>query len=299
MKLLLALGSNIGAKEKQLRTAIRALETRVGTLLKCSRFYTTAPVGFASDNAFVNAVVLLETTLSPETILDITQQIEREQGRTSKTVNGIHTDRTLDIDLLACESHIINTPSLQLPHPRLHQRRFVLEPLCDVHPEGIHPTIHTSYQSLLMQLNKATITHERVATEELLQALNHLLPQLSSSAKALTSDRLQEVLNCPTTRLYTLRDEEGKIRATTTLSLQELITGTKAWVEDVVVDSEARGRGYARQLLQHLAEEAKAIGAKSLNLTSRPSREAANKLYQSEGYEIRETNVYRKAVKNG
>lgn len=299
MKLLLALGSNIGAKEEQLRTAIRALETRVGTLLKCSRFYTTAPVGFASDNAFVNAVVLLETTLSPETILDITQQIEREQGRTSKTVNGIHTDRTLDIDLLAYESHIINTPSLQLPHPRLHQRRFVLEPLCDVHPEGIHPTIHTSYQSLLMQLNKATITQERIATEELLQALNNLLPQLSSSAKALTSDRLQEVLNCPTTRLYTLRDEEGKIRATTTLSLQELITGTKVWVEDVVVDSEARGRGYARQLLQHLAEEAKAIGAKSLNLTSRPSREAANKLYQSEGYEIRETNVYRKAVKNG
>lgn len=298
MKLLLALGANIGAKEEQLRTAIRALETRVGTLLKCSRFYTTAPVGFASDNAFVNAVVLLETALSPETILDITQQIEREQGRTSKTVNGIHTDRTLDIDLLAYESHIINTPSLQLPHPRLHQRRFVLEPLCDVHPEGIHPTIHTSYQSLLMQLNKATITQERVATEELLQALNHLLPQLSSSAKALTADRLQEVLNCSTTRLYTLRDEEGKIRATTTLSLQELITGTKAWVEDVVVDSEARGRGYARQLLQHLAEEAKAIGAKSLNLTSRPSREAANKLYQSEGYEIRETNVYRRVVKN-
>ena len=299
MKLLLALGSNIGAKEEQLRTAIRALETRVGTLLKCSRFYTTAPVGFASDNAFVNAVVLFETALSPETILDITQQIEREQGRTSKTVNGIHTDRTLDIDLLAYDNHIINTPSLQLPHPRLHLRRFVLEPLCDVHPEGIHPTIHTSYQSLLMQLNKATITHERIVTEELLQALNHLLPQLSSSAKALTSDRLQEVLNCPTTHLYTLRDEEGKIRATTTLSLQELTTGTKAWVEDVVVDSEARGRGYARQLLQHLAEEAKAIGAKSLNLTSRPSREAANKLYQSEGYEIRETNVYRKAVKNG
>ena len=299
MKLLLALGANIGAKEEQLRTAIRALETRIGTLLKCSRFYTTAPVGFASDNTFVNAVVLLETTLSPETILDITQQIEREQGRTSKTVNGIHTDRTLDIDLLACDALVVNTPSLVIPHPRLHQRRFVLEPLCDVMLEGIHPTLHTSYKSLLMKLNTGTITHECTATTELLDALNYLLPQLSSSAKVLTADRLQEVLNCPTTRLYTLRDEEGKIRATTTLSLQELITGTKAWVEDVVVDNEARGRGYARQLLQHLAEEAKAIGAKSLNLTSRPSREAANKLYKSEGYEIRETNVYRKAVKNG
>ena len=85
----------------------------------------------------------------------------------------------------------------------------------------------------------------------------------------------------------------------TTLSIQELVTGTKAWVEDVVVDESARGRGYARQLLQHLAAEAQVIGAKSLNLTSRPSRTAANKLYQSEGYEIRETNVYRKSVKNG
>ena len=299
MKLLLALGSNIGAKEEQLRTAIRALETRIATLLKCSRFYTTAPVGFASNNAFVNAVVLIETTLSPETILDITQQIEREQGRTSKTVNGIHTDRTLDIDLLACDNHIIDMPSLQLPHPRLHQRRFVLEPLCDVMPEGIHPTLHTSYKSLLMKLNTGTITRECTATAELLDALNYLLPQLSSSAKELTLERLQQLLDCPTTRLYTLRDEDDKIRATTTLSLQELITGTKAWIEDVVVDNEARGRGYARQLLQHHAEEAKAIGAKSLNLTSRPSREAANKLYKSEGYEIRETNVYRKAVKNG
>ena len=297
MKLLLALGSNLGAKEALLQTAIRALEIRVGTLLKCSRFYTSAPVGFTSDNSFVNAVALFETSLSPEKILAVTQEIEREQGRTSKTVNGIHTDRTLDIDLLACDTHIIYTPTLQVPHPRLHQRRFVLEPLCEILPEGIHPQLNTTYNRLLMKLNTGTITHEHTATAELLDALNYLLPQLSSSAKELTLERLQDLLNCPTTRLYTLRDEEGKIRATTTLSLQELITGTKAWVEDVVVDSEARGRGYARQLLQHLAAEAQTLGAKSLNLTSRPSREAANKLYQSEGYEIRETNVYRKAVK--
>lgn len=299
MQLLLALGSNLGNKEAQLKTAIRALETHVGTLLKCSRFYTTAPVDFVSDNAFVNAVALFETSLSPEVVLEITQQIERELGRTSKTVNGIHHDRTLDIDLLACDALFVDTPALQLPHPHLHKRRFVLEPLCEILPEGLHPTLHLTYRTLLMQLNQATITHEKVATPELLEALNHLLPQLSSNAKSLTEVRLQDLLLCPTTRLYTLRDEEGKICAMTTLSIQELVTGTKAWVEDVVVDESARGRGYARQLLQHLAVEAQAIGAKSLNLTSRPSRTAANKLYQSEGYEIRETNVYRKSVKNG
>lgn len=296
MKLLLALGSNLGAKEEQLRIALGALEKHIGRLLKCSRFYRTAPVGFISDNAFVNAVALFETTLSPEAVLEITQQIEREQGRTSKTINGIHHDRTLDIDLLACDALVVDTPALQLPHPRLHQRRFVLEPLCEILPEGIHPTLNVTYNTLLMQLNQATITHEKVATPELIEALNQLLPQLSSSAKPLTECRLQELFSCPTTLLYTLRDEEGKICAMTTLSIQELVTGTKAWVEDVVVDESARGRGYARQLLQHLAAEAQRIGAKSLNLTSRPSRVAANKLYQSEGYEIRETNVYRKGV---
>jgi 2-amino-4-hydroxy-6-hydroxymethyldihydropteridine diphosphokinase len=296
MKLLLALGSNLGAKEEQLKIALRALETRIGTLLKCSRFYTTAPVGFISENTFVNAVALFETTLSPEKILEITQQIEREQGRILKSVNGIHYDRTLDIDLLACDALVIDIPTLQIPHPRLHKRRFVLEPLCEIYPEGTHPTLHLTYKTLLMQLNQATITREEVATLELVQALNHLLPQLSSSAKPLTEECLQALLNCPTTRLYTLRDEEGKVCAMTTLSIQKLVTGTKAWVEDVVVDESARGRGYARQLLQFLATEAQEIGAKSLNLTSRPSRIAANKLYQSEGYEIRETNVYRKSV---
>lgn len=297
MQLLLALGANLGAKEAQLKMAIRALETHIGTLLKCSTFYNTAPIGFESPNEFVNAVALFKTSLPPEQILHITQQIERELGRTSKTINGIHTDRTIDIDLLTYDEQVIHTVSLTIPHPRLHKRRFVLEPLCEIFPEGIHPTLHTTYNTLLKQLNKAMITCETKVTPELLNSLNILLPQLSSNAKQLTTERLQALLNCPTTRLYTLRDEEGTIRGTATLSFQELLTGTKAWVEDVVVDETARGRGYARQLLQHLAEEATKLGAKSLNLTSRPSRIAANKLYQSEGYEIRETNVYRKAVK--
>ena len=100
MQLLLALGANLGAKEAQLKMAIRALETHIGTLLKCSTFYNTAPIGFESPNEFVNAVALFETSLPPEQVLHITQQIERELGRTSKTINGIHTDRTIDIDLL-------------------------------------------------------------------------------------------------------------------------------------------------------------------------------------------------------
>lgn len=291
--LLLSLGSNLGNKEQLLQAAIRALEERVGTLLKCSPFYVTEPVGFDSPNEFINAVVMMETSLSAWQILEITQDIERNLGRTRKSHNGIHYDRTIDIDLLALNDECIMSERLTLPHPQLHLRRFVLAPLCDVAPLEVHPLYQKNYKTLLNMLNQGRICQEQQVSAELLEALNKLLPQLSSRAQVLTAERLSDILKCPTTRLYTLRDETHRIQATATLSFQELLTGKKAWVEDVVVDAAARGRGYARQLLRHLEAEARQAGAKSLNLTSRPSRDAANALYRSVGYEQRETNVYR------
>ena len=295
--LILSLGSNLGDRRQLLQNAIRALEEQVGTLLKCSSFYTTAPVGFCSPNAFLNAVVAMQTQLSPCEVLHVTQEIERQLGRTQKSLNGQHFDRPIDIDILAYDDVLVHTPDLVIPHPRLHLRRFVLEPLCEILPSLSHPQLSYTYQQLLHMLNIGTIRHEQEATTVLLKALNHLLPQLSNSAKPLTLDQLQTLLSRSATQIYTLCDEEGQVKATATLSFQHLITGTKAWVEDVVVDESARGRGYARQLLRHLETQAIAAGAKSLNLTSRPTRTAANKLYQSEGYAPRDTNVYRKTIK--
>lgn len=295
--LILSLGSNLGDREQLMQAAIRALKEQVGTLLECSSFYATEPVGFVSEHPFLNAVVAMTTDLSPREVLAVTQQIERRLGRTQKSMAGRHFDRTIDIDILAFDDVVLQTSDLVLPHPRLHERRFVLEPLCEILPTLTHPLFKKTYQQLLTMLNIGTIRHEQVATPALLDALNHLLPQLSSSAKPLTIDALSRLLACPTTKLYTLSDEQGAVQATATLSFQQLLTGTKAWVEDVVVDEAARGRGYARQLLRHLEREAIAAGAKSLNLTSRPSRVAANALYQSEGYEVRATNVYRKPIK--
>ena len=294
--LLLSLGSNLGNKEQLLQAAIRALEERVGTLLKCSPFYVTSPVGFRSSHAFLNAVVAMETALDSWEILRITQEIERDLGRTLKSHDGIHYDRTIDIDLLVHGDCVITTEALILPHPRMHERRFVLQPLCDIAPQLVHPVIQKNYQTLLNMLNQGMIRQEQQATVELQEALNRLLPQLSANAAAMTLDRLSVLLKCPTTQLFTLRDEEGKVQAMTTLSFQELPTGTKAWVEDVVVDVAARGRGYARQLLKHIESVAREKGAKSLNLTSRPEREAANSLYRSLGYKLRDTNVYRLAL---
>ena len=136
------------------------------------------------------------------------------------------------------------------------------------------------------------ITELTQADEGTLSSVNHLLPQLSGSAPLITLDRLQVLAASECTRLY-LAKEGDHIHGMLSLVVFGIPTGTKAWVEDVVVDDGARGKGVGKSLMRHAMEQAKKLGAKTVDLTSRPSREAANKLYQSLGFETRETNVYR------
>ena len=130
------------------------------------------------------------------------------------------------------------------------------------------------------------------ADEETLSSVNHLLPQLSPSAQLISLDRLQALAASESTRLYLAR-EGDHIHGMLSLVVFAIPTGTKAWVEDVVVDDGARGKGVGKSLMRHAMEQADKLGAKAVDLTSRPSREAANQLYQSIGFEIRKTNVYR------
>ena len=136
------------------------------------------------------------------------------------------------------------------------------------------------------------ITELTEADEGTLSSVNHLLPQLSGSASLITLDRLQALACSECTRLY-LAKEGDHIHGMLSLVVFGIPTGTKAWVEDVVVDDGARGKGVGKSLMRHAMEQAKKLGAKAVDLTSRPSREAANKLYQSLGFETRQTNVYR------
>ena len=131
MQAYFGLGTNLGDKEQNLRLAVQHIEERIGKVVSLSAFYATAPWGFASDNTFLNAVVCVETSLPPLEILSVTQSIEKEMGRTHKSVNGVYSDRVIDIDLLLYDDLVLDTPTLKLPHPLMQERRFVMEPLAE------------------------------------------------------------------------------------------------------------------------------------------------------------------------
>lgn len=136
----LGLGTNLGDKEANLRTAIYKLQERIGKQVSLSSFYETAPWGFESNHSFLNAAIGLETSLSPIEILHITQEIEKELGRTKKSVNGSYSDRLIDIDILLYDTLVLQTPELTIPHPLMTEREFVMNPLIEIAGNVIHPT---------------------------------------------------------------------------------------------------------------------------------------------------------------
>ena len=138
-----------------------------------------------------------------------------------------------------------------------------------------------------------TISEALEASDELVAAFEHLVPQLSSSSPAPTAAQLAEIVASPATVLFVARDESGALVGSLTLALFRVPTGVLSWIEDVVVDESARGAGAGEKLVDAALGRAREVGAKSVDLTSRPSREAANRLYLRMGFEARQTNVYR------
>ncbi|MDA8277394.1 MAG: GNAT family N-acetyltransferase [Actinomycetota bacterium] len=135
-------------------------------------------------------------------------------------------------------------------------------------------------------------------SELLLEELNRLIPQLSRSSGPMSKDNLSEIIADRDATLIVARDDANTAVGMLTLVVFRIPTGIRAWIEDVVVDESARGKSVGALLVQRANEIASARGAKSIDLTSRPDREAANRLYVREGFELRKTNVYRYSPKS-
>lgn len=152
-KVYLGLGTNLGDKEQNLRDAVQKIEEQVGKIVSLSAFYVTAPWGFSSDNSFLNAAVCVETKLSPLEVLQETQMIEKELGRTQKSVNRMYSDRLIDIDLLLYEDLVLSVISasgveLTLPHPLMTERDFVMKTLAEIAPGLVHPVLGKTMKEL-------------------------------------------------------------------------------------------------------------------------------------------------------
>lgn len=150
-----ALGANLGACERTIASALNALAQLSGTtLIAVAPIIRTTPVD-APENSpdFLNTVAILRTSMAPIALLDQLMRIEREHGR-DRAQEAFHGPRTLDLDLIFHGNTVMHTDRLTLPHPRMHTRAFVLEPLCAIAPHAVHPTLGLTAQALLNRLKE-------------------------------------------------------------------------------------------------------------------------------------------------
>lgn len=143
----LILGSNLDGKFQYLASAQNLLSCNVGPIFKTSSVYASPPWGYKSTNEYVNQVLIVETELLPVPLLDKNLLIEKVLGR-ERSENG-YTDRTIDIDILFYENEVCETERLVLPHPRMHLRKFCLDPLLEVIPDWVHPKLKSNISQLL------------------------------------------------------------------------------------------------------------------------------------------------------
>jgi 2-amino-4-hydroxy-6-hydroxymethyldihydropteridine diphosphokinase len=151
-EVFLGLGSNLGDRAGLLDKAVTALEL-LGRAMR-SRWYETAAVGLPGAPAFLNGVVRLETDLAPDELLRRTRDIERQLGRDPLRRAG---SRTIDIDILCYGRQVISRPGLTIPHPRLHQRAFVLVPLAELAPDFVHPVLGKTVVEMLAEVDRAGV----------------------------------------------------------------------------------------------------------------------------------------------
>ena len=143
------LGSNLGDRELLVNQASKMIGERCGKIVAKSRLYESEPWGFKSEHWFLNQVVKIETALSPDDLMKELLEIEKELGRDRSVPHEGYVSRPMDLDILYFGNEIIDTQMITAPHPRLHERRFTLLPLCDIAPDYVHPVMKKTNLQLL------------------------------------------------------------------------------------------------------------------------------------------------------
>ena len=149
------LGSNLGDRELLVNQASKMIGERCGKIVAKSRLYESEPWGFKSEHWFLNQVVKVETALSPDDLMKELLEIEKELGRDRSVPHEGYVSRPMDLDILYFGNEIIDTQMVTVPHPRLHERRFTLLPLCDIAPDFVHPTMKKTNLQLLDECQDA------------------------------------------------------------------------------------------------------------------------------------------------
>lgn len=152
MRAFIGLGSNLGDRRKNIERAIEELKfSRMVEVIKVSKIYETEPVGGPPQGKFLDAAAEIKTQLTPRTLLVLLKKVEQEVGRTPSEIRW--GPREIDLDILLFGDLIVDEPDLKIPHPLLHQRSFILEPLCEIAPEVIHPVLKKSIAELFSEIN--------------------------------------------------------------------------------------------------------------------------------------------------
>lgn len=137
-EIFLSIGTNLGDKKKNLDSALAEIKLQIGEITSLSSIYESKPWGFNAEDHFFNIMIKSTTTMNPEELLKNCQAIENKLGRTRESKTG-YTSRVIDIDIIYYEERIVSTSQLKIPHPLLHERNFVLAPLCEIAPTKLHP----------------------------------------------------------------------------------------------------------------------------------------------------------------
>ncbi|MBE9467201.1 MAG: 2-amino-4-hydroxy-6-hydroxymethyldihydropteridine diphosphokinase [Bacteroidetes bacterium] len=146
-KVYLLLGGNLGDRNYYIQESEQMIECELGKITTKSSIYETEPWGFQNEQNFYNCVVLINTIYKPQELLKKIHAIENNLGR--KRGSQQYSSRTVDIDILFYDNIILNEDNLIIPHSKLHKRKFVLEPLCEINPEFVHPVMNVTLNNLL------------------------------------------------------------------------------------------------------------------------------------------------------